>query len=93
MRADLIEVKKALNEKPRKSKGKLVSTGVFLLEDLKKMKEQKERAAQKLKGRKRKANAIELPVKVVQNTTTGSAINEEMEDCIVVRIPSHLGNL
>lgn len=38
MRADLIEVKKALNEKPENSKGKLVGVGVFSLEDLKRMK-------------------------------------------------------
>ena len=41
IRADLIEVKKALAEKPKRGKEKLVGIGVFSLEDLKKMKQQK----------------------------------------------------
>jgi hypothetical protein len=90
-RKDLIEVKKALQDKPRRNQKKLVGPGAFELEHLIKMKEaleekERDKAAKKGKGRAQNqaTSSKETPTDGEDMDVESEGSDEEEYDCIVV---------
>lgn len=86
MRADLLDVKKALAAKPTKHKRKLVGVGVFSLTDLKKMKEEKDKAKVKNRERKKRSSTLALATAQSQTLRSGDGGEDEEGDTIVVAV-------
>lgn len=87
MHQDLQEVKRTLSTKPKNTRRKLVGVGVFSLNDLKRLKEEKGKASIKRIGRNKRSRAIEPAVSRYEESTDNGSVTDGVEDCIVVKIP------
>lgn len=83
---DLLNVKRALAAKPKKHKRKLVGIEVFLLTNLKKMKEEKDKAQVKRKSWKKRSSTSAPITALSQTLYSSNSAEEEESNTIVVAV-------
>jgi len=72
-------------ENRKRSRKKLVGPGVFSLEDLGRIREEKDRRTSKSIKRKKDIRALDRATNEDNSSTTRRVIDEEVGECIIVR--------